>query len=178
VSRPAWRIRPARKRDRALLEAFACADQAVPWEAEVEDYVRGKLIDWAFEPLAEAKDPRVLLVFDRQTRELVGVAAHERTTLQHGADPPFPATKLEVVAIARAWQGRRFASGERVSDVMMAAVMTDISDRVPRRDERVFAVVHEKNVRSIGLCRRHGFIQELSRPHPAYRRLVTEHRRP
>lgn len=176
MSRPAWRIRPARKRDRRLLASFSCADPAMPWEAEVEDYVRNKLIDWAFEPLARGQDPRLLLVFERKSRELVGVAAHERCTLQHDDEPPFAATKLEVVGIARSWQGRRFKSGERASDVVMGAVMTDIADRVPRRDARVFAVVHQRNARSIGLCRRHGLTEELSRPHPDYRRLVTEHR--
>jgi hypothetical protein len=176
MSQPAWRVRAARKKDRSLLEGFTCADPAVPWEAEVESFIRYKVIEWAFEPLARDQDPRLLLVFDRRTKELVAVAAHERRTLQHDDEAPFAATKLEVVAVARAWQGRRFNSGERASDVAMAAVMTDVTDRVPRRAARIFAVVHEENVRSIGLYRRHGLIEELSRPHSGYRRLVTEHR--
>jgi hypothetical protein len=81
-----------------------------------------------------------------------------------------------VVAIARAWQGRRFHSGERASDVLMSAVMSDVSARVPPRDARVFAVLHEDNARSLALCRRYGLVEEMSRPHPHYRRVVTAHR--
>ena len=89
----------------------------------------------------------------------------------------FAATKLEVIAIARAWQGQRFSSGERASDVLMSAVMTDVSKRVPPRDAGVFAIVHEENSRSVDLCQRHGFTEELSRPESLsdYRRLVTAH---
>lgn len=56
--------------------------------------------------------------------------------------------------------------------------MTDIAQRVPPRDARVFAVVHEDNERSIALCKRHGLVAEMSRPNglPQYRRLITEHR--
>jgi RimJ/RimL family protein N-acetyltransferase len=57
----------------------------------------------------------------------------------------------------------------------MSAAMTDISARVPPRDARVYAIVHEDNRRSIALCRRHGLTEEMSRPHPSYRRVVTPH---
>ncbi len=59
----------------------------------------------------------------------------------------------------------------------MSAAMTDISTRVPPRDARVFAVVHEDNVRSIALCKRHGLVAEMSRATDLsrYRRLVTAH---
>ena len=68
-----------------------------------------------------------------------------------------------------------FVTGERASDVLMSAVMTDVSARVPPRDARVFALVHEDNQRSIALCHRHGLVEEMSRPHPDYRRIVTQH---
>ena len=71
------------------------------------------------------------------------------------------------------WQGRSFPTGERASDVLMAAVMTDVSSRVPPRDARVYAIVHEDNHRSLAVCRRHGLTEEMSRPHPSYRRIVT-----
>jgi hypothetical protein len=176
MSRSEWLIRPARKKDRHFLERFSCASRDVPWEVEVEDFIQQSLFDWAFEPLARNHDPRLLLVFEKKTNALLGVAAHERTTLQFRGEPPFAATKLELVAVALNWQGKRFRSGSRVSDVVMAAVMRDVIDRVPRRDARVFAVVHEDNARSIALCRRHGLVEDLSSPHPAYRRLVTEQR--
>lgn len=44
----------------------------------------------------------------------------------------FDATKLEVAAIARPWQGHHFSTGEYASDVLMSAVMTDVSARMPR----------------------------------------------
>lgn len=97
------------------------------------------------------RDPRLLLVFEKKTNALVGLAAHERTTLQFREEPPFAATKLELVAVALSWQGKHFKGGTRVSDVVMAAVMRDVIDRVPRRDARVFAVVHEDNARSTAL---------------------------
>lgn len=56
------------------------------------------------------------------------------------------------------------------------AVMTDVSARVPPRDVRVFAPVREDNKRSIALCRPHGLVEEMSRPHPEYRRIVTPHK--
>lgn len=104
-----------------------------------------------------------------------GGGAHERTQLRYGRRKAFAATKLEVVAIARNWQGQRFKSGERVSDVLLSAVMTDVADRVPPRYARVFAIVHAKNLRSLTLCVRHGLVEELSQVDPGYRRLVTAH---
>jgi hypothetical protein len=64
---------------------------------------------------------------------------------------------------------------------MMSAVMTDVSARVPPRGARVFALALalalalEDNHRSIAICSRPGLIEEMSRPHPSYRRLVTPH---
>ena len=54
MSPPPWLVRAARptKHDRALLRAFVCADAAVPWQVEVEQFIRGSLIDWAFDPHA------------------------------------------------------------------------------------------------------------------------------
>ncbi|WP_432839293.1 hypothetical protein [Dactylosporangium sp. CA-092794] len=104
------------------------------------------------------------------------MAAHERVFLQRQDGAKFAATKLEIVALAKSWQRRRFAAGDRASDVLMSAAMADIAERVPPRDARVFAIVHEDNLRSLALCRRHGLVQELSRAHPQYRRPITAHR--
>jgi hypothetical protein len=78
------------------------------------------------------------------------------------------------------WQRRTFTNGERASDVLMSGVMTDVVARVPPRFARVMAVVHEDNLRSIKLCRKHGFTEELSRAEqlPSYRRLLTAHKPP
>jgi len=176
-----WRVRPAARRDQKVLAAFRCADPAVSWQVEVEVFIQRDVLEWALDPLAAESDPRLLLVLDRRSKELVGVAAHERQVMS-GPDGSFPATKLEVVAVARTWQGRRFEEGTadrpRVSDVIMSAVMTDVSTRVPPRDARVFAVVHQDNARSLALCRRYGLVREMTRPDPSYRRLVTDHRPP
>jgi hypothetical protein len=172
---PEWRIRTARPADRSLLTAFTCADSTVAWELEVEHFIQTHLADWTFDPHATDNDPRLLLAFDT-TGTLFGVAAHERVVLE-SPTARFNATKLEVVAVTTAWQGRHFPSGERASDILMSAALTDVSVRVPPRHTRVFAVVHEGNHRSLALCHRHGLVEELTRPHPNYRRLVTAHRR-
>jgi hypothetical protein len=175
MSKPEWLIRSGQPNDRPLLAAFACADPAVDFEVQVEDFIRTQLIDWSFDPHAASGDPRLLLAFITATGELFGVAAHERVTLGDG-ETTFDATKLEVAAIARPWQGHRFSTGERASDVLMSAVMTDVSARVPPRDARVFGIIHRDNHRSLALCRRHGLVEEMSSPDPSYRRLMTEHR--
>jgi hypothetical protein len=143
---------------------------------EVEQYIRNQLIDWTFGPHAVAGDPRLLLVFATSTNELVAVAAHERQVMGSQDGRRFDVTKLEVAAVALSWQGRRFATGDRVSDVLMSALMADISARVPSRDARVYAIVHQNNGRSIALCRRYGITEEMSSPSPSYRRLVTQHK--
>jgi hypothetical protein len=177
MSEPAWLVRAARNtvRDRRLLEKFSCGRSAF-WTAETEDFIRAKLFDWVFAPGAADDDPRLLLVFERSSKVLVGIAAHERVTLKYGTSEPFPATKLKVAALTSNWQGKTFQTRPRASDVLMSAVLQDVSNRVPKRDARIFAVVHEDNIRSLALCRRHGLVEELSRPDPKYRRLVTKHR--
>jgi hypothetical protein len=58
-----WHVRPGGPDDRKLLASFACADLAVRWQAEVEQFIQAQLIDWAFDPHADAGDPRLLLAF-------------------------------------------------------------------------------------------------------------------
>lgn len=173
-----WVVRPVKRTDRKRLAAFSCALDAEPWTAEVEDFIRHDALAWAFAEGAKDDDPRFLLMLERQSGGIIGVAAHERSLLRASNGEVFAATKLHVVAICVSWQGRRFTTGDRASAVLMSATMQDIAKRVPPRDARVFAVVHEDNARSIALCRRYGFTQELSRPvqGPNYRRLITEHK--
>jgi hypothetical protein len=144
-----WHIRSGSPGDRELLASFACADLAVRWQAEVEQFIQTQLTDWAFDPHADAGDPRLLLAFTA-AGDLFGIAAHERVTLRAADGTSFPATKLEVVGVALKWQGCSFPAGER-------------------------AIVHEDNHRSLAVCRRHGLTEEMSRPHPSYRRIVTPH---
>ena len=70
-----WRVRPAVQRDQKVLAAFRCADVAVPWQVEVEAFIQRDALKWALDPFAADSDPRLLLVFDHRSTELVGVAA-------------------------------------------------------------------------------------------------------
>lgn len=156
MSAPEWIVRPARASDRAALSAFSCARPGVPWEEEVEEFIQKQLWQWATDPHAKSNDPRLLLLLERVTGKLVGVAAHERITLLGPDKEEFAATKLEVLAISCEWHGRRFESGERASDVLLSATLKDINERVPPQYRRVLAIVHEENERSLEVCRRHG----------------------
>lgn len=178
MTKPEWRIRVATKKDRALLEGFECADSAVDWSVEVERFIRHASLDWALAPGASDDDPRLLLMLRKASKSLLGVVAHERTTLVAPNGETFAATKVEVIALSRKWQGRKFETGERASDVLMSALMQDVKSRVPPRDARVFAVVHAENAKSIALCKRHGLVDELSPLDDGrYRRLITKHKR-
>ncbi len=168
-------IRPGNPGDRELLASFACADPAVRWQVDVEQFIQRQLTDWAFDPHAGDGDPRLLLAFT-PAGDLFGVAAHERVILQAGDGTSFPPTKLEVAGVALKWHRHPFPAGERASDVLMSAVMTDVSARVPPRDARIYAIVHEDNHRSLALCQRQGLTEDMSRPHPSYRRIVTPHK--
>jgi hypothetical protein len=174
MTSPTWQVRVATEKDRALLTRFRCASKE-PWEREVEFQIKNRLLDWALAEGAAADAPTVLLVFDVPSRALVGVAAHERQFLGTNALDRVPATKIHLAAVSNKWQGKKFSNGDQVSHVLMNAVLTDIATRVPPRDPRVFAVVHEHNTKSLALCKRFGLVKELQRSHPSYLILVTEH---
>lgn len=152
MTKPPWLLRNARRtqRDRARLAAFQCADDESPFTLEVEHFIRDSVYDWAFAPGAQVDDPRLLLLFERESGQLIGVAAHERHPLLDRDGKAFSATKLEVVALARSWQGKTFTTGERASDVLMSGVMADVTNRVPKRYARIYAHLHEgKHLRRI-----------------------------
>ena len=171
----AWHVRVACADDADLLHRFRCAADHRGWQREVERFVRHDLLDWGLDKHAAAADPRVLLL-TTPSGELVGVAAHEHAALAALDGRRIEATKLQVVALSVLWQGKRFESGARASDVLMSGAMTDISARRPPRDARVFAVVHEDDTRSLAVLRRFGLTEELSPPAPHYRRLITSAR--
>jgi hypothetical protein len=72
------RVRPAAQRDQKVLAAFRCANPAVPWQVEVEVFIQRDVLKWALDPFAAESDPRLLLVFDRRSNELVGMGARRR----------------------------------------------------------------------------------------------------
>ncbi|HEY6728768.1 MAG TPA: hypothetical protein VI197_32375 [Polyangiaceae bacterium] len=141
----------------------------------MEFEIQNRLVDWALAPGAAADDPTILLVFDSTSGDLVGVIAHERQFLGTNALDKVAATKLHLAAVAAKWQGKTFPGGERVSHVVMNAAMSDIARHVPPRDARVFAIVHERNTRSLALCKRFGLVKALERNDPDYLILATEH---
>lgn len=172
---PAWIFRTPRKKDRVQLSTFKCASAGESWDGEVEDYINNSAFAWATSAQAKHVDHRLLLLSERSSDALVGVVGHELADLTDG-HTTFAATLLTVIAIATAWQGRRFSSGERVSDVLVSGAMQDISRRRPSRDRWVFAKVHEDNDKAIRLCRRFGLTHEMSQTDPPYRRLISAKR--
>lgn len=175
MSEPSWLIRSATIDDAPLLAVFRSATTAASWDLEVEDEITsGRLLAWWSEPAAQDWDPRLLLLFERASGELVGVAAHERESLRDSDGTEIHGTHLHVAALSRARQGRTFATGEKASHVLMSALMQDVKDRMPPRWARVYAIVHEDNSRSLALCARFGLTAEMPRTHPQYRRIITE----
>jgi hypothetical protein len=41
-----WHIRPGDPGDRELLASFVCADPAVRWQVDVEQFIQTQLTDW------------------------------------------------------------------------------------------------------------------------------------
>lgn len=175
MSEPPWLVRSATPDDATMLAAFGCATSTARWDVEVEDEIAsGRLLAWWSDPSAADWDPRLLLLIERESGDLVGVAAHERETLLDADGTELAGTHLHVVALSTSWHGRGFASGEKASDVLMSALMQDVKDRVPPRWARVYAIVHEDNPRGLGLCARFGLTVDMPRSHPNYRRIITE----
>jgi hypothetical protein len=112
----------------------------------------------------------VLLLLRRSN--LVGVVAHERKEFSD-AQGSFRARKLQVVAVAKAWQGKRFHDGTRPSDVLMSAAIGDIANR-DNPHTRVIAAVHQENKRSIALLGRHGLSRQVGLVDQEYIWLTTE----
>ncbi|HEX8081698.1 MAG TPA: hypothetical protein VF557_15915 [Jatrophihabitans sp.] len=159
---PPWQVRAACAEDAELVKAFRCADPRAAYELEAERFITTTVLAWGLDPYAASGDPRLLLLFDKASGALVGLVAHEQSTLAANDGREFLASKVEVAAVASAWQGKRFSDGTRVSDVLMSALVADITARVPGRDARMWAYVHTENVRSIAMCRRAGMLNELA----------------
>jgi hypothetical protein len=109
---PLWKVRAATSADRTLLTSFDCVGTGAVWEREVQDFIQRHLLDWAFDPHAQDGDPRLLLVLTTAAGELVAVGAHERVILADAVSGErLAATKIEVVAVAKAWQGNASTPG-------------------------------------------------------------------
>ncbi|MCF4136534.1 GNAT family N-acetyltransferase [Streptomyces sp. Tue 6430] len=148
------------KRDRQLLESFACCpadhpqrracDQ--PWAHEVQTYFRCDAITSCNEHNA-VYDQRLLLVLDGT--DLVGAAVHALTK----ADDPAGVRERALVAYAVGvdYQGKSLSDGRRASAAVLDAVFMDIASR-HGEGQVVFlhASVHPANEASRTVLSRHG----------------------
>lgn len=150
--------------DEELLRRFRCSS-GVWYEDYVEQFVTQRA-------LARALDGRLdfrLLLFETAIEGLVAVAAHHWRAYEVG-ETTIDGTYLVVAAIALPFQGGRLGSGERLSDFVMNALLSDARDR--SRGDLVTALVARENERSLALCRRFGISAQLPSPDPAYVHLV------
>jgi hypothetical protein len=145
--------------DADALAGFACSSGA-PFEDEVERYVREQASRDA-EHARRTGGPYRLLVFETGEAELVAVGAHTAVSLRlPGAHrESVPLVKLVVVALARSWQGRRLAGGERLSDAVLTAMIAH-ARRTHGRDV-VAGIVARRNYPSLSLCRRNGLTTQF-----------------
>ena len=65
-------LRPAEEADRSELENFTCADPALPFQVEVQEFVR-HLLDWRADPAGIARE---VVVFE-DAGHIVGVVSYE-----------------------------------------------------------------------------------------------------
>jgi hypothetical protein len=145
-------VRPASERDGPALGAFRCSTGHA-FEQEVEDFVRQKALRLALWPEA---DYRLLLVLDDE--RIAGCAAHHRDALLL-VDRTIVATRLSLLALARADQGRRLEDGRRLSDLVMSTLIVDALKT--RESDVLTAIVARDNLRSIRLCERNGLRSQI-----------------
>jgi hypothetical protein len=135
----------------AALRAFACAGDAW-YEQEVERYVRGTLAD------AVAHGQRILAL--QVGSEIAAVASHDPVPDPGGSG--LTISWLTVAAIRTDFQGTRLATGDRLPEVLVAALVHDAlrTDRSPV----LAGLVAEENVRSRRMCAKAGLMEDpLSR---------------
>lgn len=155
TARSGYSVREAAEADTHLLAAFSCCSHRPRnYQVEVESYIRSNLWDWVNAPEAQHDDPRLLLVV-AENGDLIAVGAHE--IKRHHELTGSPRVRwIELVAVATPYQGKRSPDGNRYSDIMLSAVLTDIDNR--RRDDiGVRGRVHYDNLPSLRLLNRFGF---------------------
>jgi hypothetical protein len=130
-----------------VLRAFTCAS-AVWYEEEVERYIRGPLAE-------EVAHGKGILAF-QVGGEIVAVASHDAAPDPDGSG--LTISWLTVAAIRRDFQGARLATGERLSEALVAALIHDAlqTDRSPV----LAGLVAAENVRSRRMCTRAGLVED------------------
>jgi hypothetical protein len=148
-------VRVADSGDADILAGFSCS-RGEWYEDEVDNFIREHALDYAG---SRALLDHQLLLFVRGD-ELVAVGAHEQALLSGG----LTGTHLAIVAIALPHQGTRLEDGGRLSDFVLAALLSDARNadarNEPPRDPYVHAVVAYENDRSLTVLRRRGFADE------------------
>ncbi|MFS0701276.1 hypothetical protein AB6N24_15005 [Cellulomonas sp. 179-A 4D5 NHS] len=122
------------------------------YEVEVEDFVRNRAHAWAMEQ--SDADRRLLLLVDEQG-QLVAVGAHHIDKF-YEEKPERPSRGVYFLAVATGHQGGRALNGDRISDMMLQAVIDDVLIR-DSADVPITAIIHRDNTRSLKLFFRHGF---------------------
>lgn len=149
---PRVAVRPARRADTAALATFRCSTGA--WfEDEVEDYIRTRAMGHA-----AAKDNYHLLVACEGPRILAVLGHADEALIFPDGDTSW-AARLQVVAIATTDQGRQLSNAGRLSDVLMATLITAALRE--HETEVVTAIVAQENSRSIALCERNGLRSQV-----------------
>jgi hypothetical protein len=162
VSEP--RVRLAVASDEELLREFRCST-GVWYEDLVERYVTERALARALDGHLDFR----LLLFETDAEDLLAVGAHHWRAYEVGG-ATVDGSYLVVAAIALPFQGARLETGERLSDFVMNALLSDASDR--GRGDLVTALVARENARSLALCRRFGIDAELPSPDPAHMHLA------
>jgi hypothetical protein len=145
-------VRSAGEHDGPILATFCCST-GYAYDQEVEDFVRRKALQIA---LAPESDYRLLLVLD--AGRLAGCAAHHREALLL-VDRTIVATRLSLLALSLADQGRRLDDGRRLSDLVMSTLIVDALET--RESDVLTALVARDNLRSIRLCERNGLRSQV-----------------
>ena len=121
------------------------------YEEEVEQYVRGRLADEV------ARGKKVLAL--QEGDQIAAVASHDPAPDPSGSG--LTISWLTVAAIRTDFQGSRLPTGERLSDVLVAALIHDAlrTDRA----SVLAGLVAEDNVRSRQMCARAGLSEDPAR---------------
>ncbi|MEU1502598.1 hypothetical protein [Streptomyces sp. NPDC005732] len=136
------------KSDRIKLRDFACCPGCrteivrhpqdtrqciTEWAHEVQTYFRQRAIAHT-NSRSRSHDQRLLLLHD--AGELVGAAVHSSTRHPRPQDQPACFDRrLEFYAVSLSRQGRTLSNGERASQALLRAVVSDITTRHDPRDE-------------------------------------------
>jgi ribosomal protein S18 acetylase RimI-like enzyme len=150
-------MRDATERDAPRLSRFNCSRGAIH-EDEVQQFVRQQAIGWM---LATKREHRLFVVLE-QARLIAVAGCSAETLLIQEDDVRFRSkvvTRLQVLALSLKDQGRTCSDGRRISDLVIASLMTEALGANERHT--LTALVAKDNLRSIALLERHGLRSQI-----------------